>query len=317
MQAKDIEEIRKPLLTEIKRKEEEIKRINRYKENFRGCKTVSLRDMEHGSYTVNAAKRVATRFGTSFKLLIEDGEGVYTIWSNRCVVDSLTRVEQNNLVNIDGDFISLDNQPLGVLAVTGKGTNQYGNVSVYCSFTLNSPGNAEQSLPPLTADDSTPPTGIVTISRENLLPYRDYENLIVFPIGSVQKVDAIGYITHYGTARLVVKIGDKIYQAGQDLEGKVEQLNKDCSVKIEKTRVNQTRHIKYAICSIYEKGDWTAIVDYKKTDMLSRFDGSTCIVDVRSIDVKGAKRKLLLTNNGTVYKLKKSKLEETIKPGFV
>ena len=51
--------------------------------------------------------------------------------------------------------------------------------------------------------------------------------------------------------------------------------------------------------------------------MLSKFDGSTCIVDVRTVVVKGTKRKLLLTNTGEVFKLKKSKLEERIKPGFI
>ena len=51
--------------------------------------------------------------------------------------------------------------------------------------------------------------------------------------------------------------------------------------------------------------------------MLNKFDGGTCVVDVRSVEVNGIKRKLLLTNDGDVYKLKKSKLEETIKPGFI
>ena len=55
--------------------------------------------------------------------------------------------------------------------------------------------------------------------------------------------------------------------------------------------------------------------DYSKTPMLSTFDGSTSVIDVKSINVKGIKRKLLLTNTGAVYKLKKSKLEERLRPG--
>ena len=51
--------------------------------------------------------------------------------------------------------------------------------------------------------------------------------------------------------------------------------------------------------------------------MLGKFDGSTCVVDVKSVDVKGVKRKLLLTDSGIVYKLKKSKLENSVKPGFL
>ena len=88
-----------------------------------------------------------------------------------------------------------------------------------------------------------------------------------------------------------------------------------CSIKIEKIRVNRDRHVKYAICSIYENGDWTAVTNYSKTPILSRFNGSTNVVDVRTVNVKGIKRKLLLTDTGEIYKLKKSKLEERLKPG--
>ena len=59
------------------------------------------------------------------------------------------------------------------------------------------------------------------------------------------------------------------------------------------------------------------MVDYLKIPMLRKFDGSTCAVDVRSLEVKGVKRKLLLTNTGDVFKLKRSKLEETVEPRFI
>ena len=59
------------------------------------------------------------------------------------------------------------------------------------------------------------------------------------------------------------------------------------------------------------------MADYARIPMLNKFDGSTCVVDVRDVNVKGVKRKLLLTNDGTVYKLKKAKLEQVIKPGFL
>ena len=58
-------------------------------------------------------------------------------------------------------------------------------------------------------------------------------------------------------------------------------------------------------------------MDFAKTPMLINRDGSTCVVDVKSVEVKGKKRKLLLTDKGLVYKLKKSKLEDTITPGFL
>ena len=51
-------------------------------------------------------------------------------------------------------------------------------------------------------------------------------------------------------------------------------------------------------------------------------DGDTYILDVRTVDVKGNKRKLLLTKReeeeqAVVYRLKKPKLEEKIKVGMI
>ena len=55
------------------------------------------------------------------------------------------------------------------------------------------------------------------ISQENLLPYREYENLTVFPINSRHKVDAIRCIKHNGRERLIISVRSKWYQDGEDL----------------------------------------------------------------------------------------------------
>ena len=62
-------------------------------------------------------------------------------------------------------------------------------------------------------------------------------------------------------------------------------------------------------------GDWTRITDYSKTPILTKFDGSTNVVDVRIVEMKGVKRKLLLTNTGKIYKLKRLKVEEILRLG--
>ena len=235
-------------------------------------------------------------------MLIQDDDSNYTTWTNKYLTSILEKLEQGDLVSKSGGFLTLDGRELGVLQITGKGTNAYGNVSVYANFILTATNPQKISTPTVTAVPTPDKETISTIAREELLPYRDYENIAVLSVGSVHKVDAIGEIIHYGISRLVVKIGEKVYQAGQDLEEKKDQLLRECSIKIEKVRTNKTRHVKYAICTIYEKEDWTSMADYSKTPMLSRFDGSTNVVDVRSVVVKGTKRKLLLTNTGEIYK---------------
>ena len=67
-QVKEIEERRKPLLRKLPQKNKEVSRIKECKRNFLNLYTVPLRDIMQGSYSVKAAKRLETRFETSFKL---------------------------------------------------------------------------------------------------------------------------------------------------------------------------------------------------------------------------------------------------------
>ena len=72
------------------------------------------------------------------------------------------------------------------------------------------------------------------------------------------------------------------------------------------------------MCSVYEKGDWTVLVDYNKVKMLPKMRMNRCVLDVRDVEVRGQKRKLILTDNGdgpVIYKFKKSKLEENVEVG--
>ena len=106
--------------------------------------------------------------------------------------------------------------------------------------------------------------------RENLLPYRDYPNLTTLPIGSVHKVDGWGFLKHYGTDRLVISLEGKVYQAGENLEENVNQLKDLCTIKVDKVRANTSTKQKYAVCTVYEKGDWTVHADYEKVKILPK-----------------------------------------------
>ena len=95
-----------------------------------------------------------------------------------------------------------------------------------------------------------------------------------------------------------------------------------CVIKIGKVQANTSRRQKYALCTLYEKGDWTVHANYEKVKILpkEKMDGNTCVLDVRTVNVKGQKRKLILTDRGDgpiVYKFKKSKLEESVKVGLI
>ena len=130
------------------------------------------------------------------------------------------------------------------------------------------------------------------------------------------KVTAIGYAKHYGTDKLVVQLEDgTLYQAGEFLEKTKEDLLSDCKIIIEKYRVDSSKR-KFVMCKIVQQGDWPGLVDYKQVPMLSSKNKDAKVLDVKTITHNSQERKLVLLEDRNAYKIKKSKLEGNVKPGF-
>ena len=267
---KKIKEQTKPLLLQLKQEKAKKDSIKECKFMFCGAETKPLQDVKKGKYEVNAAKKVNSRFGKQYILSISELDGCnqviddFTIWSNKTIKDKLQEAEDLNLVNVAENLLYLPQGNLGYLTITGKGDYFNGKRSVYCQLTLNVKEEQEEEekmeeKPVDNADTVTP-----VIPRENLLPYQDYPNLNALPIGSVHNVDGWGFVKHYGRGRLVISLDEKIFQAGENLEENVDQLKNLCKIKIEKIRTSKQNKCKYAVCSVYEKGDWTALVEYNK-----------------------------------------------------
>ena len=68
---------------------------------------------------------------------------------------------------------------------------------------------------------------------------------------------------------------------------------------------------------VAQKGDWSDLLDNKKVPLLpaNKKRNAVKVLDVKSVEHKGQKRKLLLTEDGTVYKVKRSKLENNVEAG--
>jgi hypothetical protein len=151
-----------------------------------------------------------------------------------------------------------------------------------------------------------------------MVPYMHMRNLAELPLGSTHIVVAIAHIDHYGQQKLVVQLQDgTIYQAGDYLEQQKEQLRDGCKIIISKVRVNNSTKRKFAICKIVQRGDWFGVLDYEKVPLLPAKKKRSLlkVLDVKPIEHKRQKRKLVLTEEGTVYKVKQSKLENSVKAG--
>ena len=284
-----------------------------------------LRDLCQGTYVLNVAKRVNNcKFGKQYMLSLGDEDNPTIVWSNTYISNKLQEAEDLKLLDVDDIYLSLRNKKLGSLRITGNGSNVYGKTTIFCQLTLNPREETEITQIKKPSEEVVENDLKTIIPRENLLNYREYPNLTSFPVDSVCNVEGWGYIKHYGRERLVVSVDGKVFQAGKYLEENVNQLKHLCKIRIEKVRTDKNGNVKFAVCSVFEQGDWTASVKYGNVPILpkNKMDGETCVLDVRTVEVKGHKRKLLLTQREDedpqiIYKLKKSKLEENIKVGLI
>jgi hypothetical protein len=157
------------------------------------------------------------------------------------------------------------------------------------------------------------------IPPTDILPYKGLPNIVQLPVGSVHTVIGIGKCAHYGQAKLVIKLNNQqVYQAGDYLEEYGQHLHKDCAIVLDKVMTNRgSNRRKFMQCKIVKKGNWAGLVDYAKAPLLppEKSRMTEIVLDVKIIRNKGQKRKLILVEDGTIYKIKKSKLEQTVKPG--
>ena len=69
------------------------------------------------------------------------------------------------------------------------------------------------------------------------------------------------------------------------------------------------------MCKILQQGDWSGLVEHSLVTMLSAKNSGLKVLDVKTVTYKKQKRKLVLFENRSVYKIKKSKFKDNVKPG--
>ena len=155
---------------------------------------------------------------------------------------------------------------------------------------------------------------------ENELPlYNDIPELIVLPKKSVHTLKRVHMFNFYCQERLLVELADgNLYVAGKDLEEKEEQLHLDCKIILQKHKLSASNRRRYYVCKVVKKGDWVGLVNYEETPMLQqkkKENERTRVRDVGYTEHKGSKRKLIMTEDGSVFRVKKSKMGNDIRPG--
>ena len=206
-----------------------------YTEQYSNYEIVPLRALKQGTYAIMALKKIKTRYGDKFILILETDESLKVCYSNKYLEERIREhLGDETLAYITDPqrgFITLYSKPLATLTIKGWSRTEQCNVIVYCSLswtttskndsltthtenTLQDIKDAEEKLKEVTTYSVEPLPSIPV-----WVPYRALNNLAELPVGSVYVVTALGYAKHYGKDKLVVQLENGVsYQAGEFLE---------------------------------------------------------------------------------------------------
>ena len=76
-----------------------------------------------------------------------------------------------------------------------------------------------------------------------------------------------------------------------------------------KVRVNNSTKREFAIRKVIQKGDWAGVLEDENVPLLPASNQRSVLkaLDAKPVEHKGQKRKLLLAEDGTFYKVKRSR----------
>ena len=303
-------EDRGPIELELEEKRKQLKTLEMYTEQYSNNEIVPLRDLKQGTYAIKALKKITTRYGDKFIMILEIDGSFKVCYTNKYlekrIREHLLDETLAYITDQQRDFITLYYKPLATLTMKGWGRTEQRHVIVYCSlsWTTTSKNDSltthKENMLQDIQDTEKKLKEVTTYSLEPLpsipvwVPYTALKNSAELPVGSVYAVAGIGYAKHYGQDKLVVQLDNgESYQAGAFLEACKDSLLNGCQIIIEKLRLDKARR-KSAVCKIVQKGDWSGLVDYKQVSMLSSKNKDTKVLDVKTVTHNSQKRKLVL-----------------------
>ena len=329
-----IQETRIEVEQELEVKRQHLALLNKYSAVY---PRIALRDLSNGSYQVMSIRKCKSQSHNRLYLLLIDVKGeLRSCYSNEYIEKKIEEELDDELkaktCQPKHGYMTVDNKALAVLEITGWGWSNNHHINVHCKFqfctvegdcvataktqTTKEIAECEKKL--TTNDLATPKSLLPILPETDIIPYKQLINLTSLDIGSSYIVEAIGFVAHYGQQKLVIKLDNGIcYQAGEYVEQHTDELLDGCRLIIEKIRTNRNTKKKFAVCKIVQAGDWAGVLDYDKVTLLPKNHPEIKIMDVQTVDVKGQKRKLILTTEGDVYRFKRSKLEDMVKPADV
>ena len=208
--ARQIMEDRLQIEMELEEKRKQLKELEMYTEHYSNYEVVPLRDLKQGTYSIMALKKITTRYGERFIMIVEMDENLKVCYSNKYLEERIREHLRDETLAYITDpkrgFIVLYNKPLATLTIKGWGWTEQRHVIVYCSLSWTTTSKNDSLITHMEnmlqdiQDTEKKLKEVTTYSVEPLssipvwVPYKALNNLAELQIGSVHALSGIANI---------------------------------------------------------------------------------------------------------------------------
>ena len=118
-------ENRRPIELDLEEKRKQLKALEMYTEQYSNNEIVPLRDLKQGAYAIKALKKITTRYGAKFIMILEIDGSLKVCYTNRYLEERIREHLLDETLAYITDpqryFITLYNKPLATLTIKGWG----------------------------------------------------------------------------------------------------------------------------------------------------------------------------------------------------
>ena len=136
--ARHIMEDRRQIEMELEEKQKQLKALEMYTEHYSNYEIVPLRDLKEGTYSIMAFKKITTRYGDRFIMIVEIDKSLRVCYANKYLEERIRQHLRHGTLAYITDpkrgLIVLYNKPLATLTIKGWGWTEQRHVIVYYSL---------------------------------------------------------------------------------------------------------------------------------------------------------------------------------------
>lgn len=246
----------------LERLREEMKNV----EIFQKAQLYKLTDLPRGVFPIYAIKEYGCGPHNMYKVITEfNGEKVQVV-SNRSLGDSLdmnmSMKARRDLEESNHGYILDQGTRIGDLVILGYNYTTARHKSVNCYVRLHygeepneinidiaSNMSSPQHSPLRSSQDEMPVSTDPSVCSQK---YLELDTLAVLPDNEKIDIISFAYVTYRNKQKLIAKVGDKWYQAGDNVESQMNLIDKDCEI----VKLKQRKSRKH--------GRYEAVVEVKK-----------------------------------------------------